>query len=87
MPKVQAITITSKANRWTSVLGVLDYCKTPQGHRLLLKWLKQPLRHVETIKDRHDIVECLVKDPVSCQDLRESNLKYIPDVMVGCFLD
>lgn len=40
---------------------------------------------METIKDRHDIVECLVKDPVSCQDLRESNLKYIPDVMVSTY--
>ncbi|XP_063702995.1 DNA mismatch repair protein spellchecker 1 [Culicoides brevitarsis] len=81
-PKVQAKSFTMKTNRWTSVLGVLDYCKTPQGHRLLLQWLKQPLRDLNAIKDRHDIVECFVNDPVSCQDIRESILKYIPDVMM-----
>lgn len=83
LPKQEAITVTSKANRWTSVQNVLDYCKTPQGHRLLCQWLKQPLRNAEIIKDRLDIVECFVKDPVSRQDLREANLKYIPDIMVS----
>jgi len=44
-------------NKHHSVLGLLDRCRTPQGHRLLQQWVKQPLRDINAIKDRHDIVE------------------------------
>lgn len=80
--KVINSVINPNAKRCMSILGVLDYCKTTQGHRLLTQWLKQPLRSFEAIKDRHDIVESLINNPVDRQDLRESGLKYIPDLML-----
>lgn len=32
--------ITSSAYKWQSILGVLDRCQTPQGHRLMAQWIK-----------------------------------------------
>lgn len=32
--------IASSAYRWQSILGVLDRCQTPQGHRLMAQWIK-----------------------------------------------
>ncbi|XP_026673807.1 DNA mismatch repair protein Msh2 isoform X2 [Ceratina calcarata] len=52
-----------------SILTLLDKCRTPQGHRLLAQWIRQPLKDLSLIKERHDIVEELV----NCNELR-SNL-------------
>lgn len=82
-PKKQlSSVINAKAKRWSSVLGVLDYCKTTQGHRMLIQWLKQPLRNLHAIIERQDIVEMLIKNSVDRQDLQEGSLKYIPDMMM-----
>lgn len=67
--------------KFDSVLGVLDRCKTPQGHRLMIQWLKQPLRDTAAINDRHDIVESLVNNPSIRNDLCEDYLKRMPDLM------
>lgn len=32
--------INSPAYKWQSILGVLDRCQTPQGHRLMAQWVK-----------------------------------------------
>lgn len=32
--------ISSPAYKWQSILGVLDRCQTPQGHRLMAQWIK-----------------------------------------------
>lgn len=32
--------IKSPAYKWQSILGVLDRCQTPQGHRLMAQWIK-----------------------------------------------
>lgn len=32
--------INSPAYKWQSILGVLDRCQTPQGHRLMAQWIK-----------------------------------------------
>lgn len=32
--------INSAAYKWQSILGVLDRCQTPQGHRLMAQWVK-----------------------------------------------
>uniref|UniRef100_A0A182VSS0 DNA mismatch repair proteins mutS family domain-containing protein n=1 Tax=Anopheles minimus TaxID=112268 RepID=A0A182VSS0_9DIPT len=73
--------IKSSTYRWQSVLGVLDRCRTPQGHRLMAQWIKQPLRDYELIKDRHDIVEYFVDNTMVRTDLYENHLKKLPDIM------
>uniref|UniRef100_A0A182JMG9 DNA mismatch repair proteins mutS family domain-containing protein n=1 Tax=Anopheles atroparvus TaxID=41427 RepID=A0A182JMG9_ANOAO len=75
--------INSNAFRWHSVLGVLDRCRTPQGHRLMAQWIKQPLRDYEMIKDRHDIVECLVDDSSVRAELYNNHLKKLPDILLA----
>lgn len=68
--------------KWDSILGVLDRCRTPQGHRLMAQWLKQPLRDEAAIKDRHDIVQCLVDNSTIRNDLYDDYLKRMPDLMM-----
>jgi DNA mismatch repair protein MSH2 len=74
--------MNSPSFKWQSILGVLDRCRTPQGHRLMAQWLKQPLRNQETIKDRLDIVECLVDGVSARAELHDDYLKRFPDIIV-----
>lgn len=74
--------VNSPAYKWQSILGVLDRCQTPQGHRLMAQWVKQPLRNEELIKDRHNIVECFVDADNARSELYEEHLKRLPDVLV-----
>lgn len=70
------------ANKSTNVLGVLDYCCTPQGHRLLEQWIKQPLKDINLINERLDIVESLVCNSEIRQILTASYLTQIPDLLM-----
>lgn len=63
-----------------SILNLLDRCRTPQGHRLMAQWIRQPLRDFALIKERHDIVETLVKDNELRSSLMEDHLRRIPDL-------
>jgi DNA mismatch repair protein MSH2 len=74
--------ISSNSYKWQSVLGVLDKCKTAQGRRLLSQWIKQPLRSLEKINDRHDIVECLFKNIDARNALYNEHFNQLPDVLV-----
>jgi len=68
--------------RWQSILGVLDHCRTPQGHRLMGQWVKQPLRSREILNDRHNIVQCLLESPDTMETLSLDYLKRIPDILM-----
>lgn len=46
-----------EGKRQGSLLGILDFCRTAMGKRLLRKWIEQPLRSVEEIEQRLDSVE------------------------------
>ena len=81
LPKA-GTSVTTAAYKWQSILGVLDRCRTAQGHRLMAQWVKQPLRSSETIKDRLDIVECFVDASCARSELHDDYLKKMPDVMV-----
>uniref|UniRef100_A0A1B6FWF4 DNA mismatch repair protein MSH2 n=1 Tax=Cuerna arida TaxID=1464854 RepID=A0A1B6FWF4_9HEMI len=65
-----------------SVLGLLDHCRTQQGHRLMAQWVKQPLRDLAAINERHDIVNTIANDTGLRQALTEENLRHIPDLQV-----
>lgn len=44
-------------------IDVIDRTISPMGGRLLKRWISLPLKDLQTINDRHDIVEYLVKNP------------------------
>ncbi|KAK2578045.1 hypothetical protein KPH14_008462 [Odynerus spinipes] len=71
---------TFSGNVPTSILTLLDKCKTPQGHRLIAQWIRQPLKDLALIKDRHDIVEVLVKNNELRSALSEDHLRRVPDL-------
>ncbi|XP_063906201.1 DNA mismatch repair protein Msh2 [Zophobas morio] len=62
--------------------GILDRCVTNQGRRLLEQWIKQPLKDINLITERHDIVECFVKDPQIRQQLQTEVLTRLPDLLL-----
>ncbi|XP_055848504.1 DNA mismatch repair protein spellchecker 1 [Episyrphus balteatus] len=74
--------ISSPSFRWQSILGVLDQCRTAQGHRLMAQWVKQPLRSKEVLNDRHDVVQCLTESPTAMSSIHEDYLKRIPDILM-----
>lgn len=45
--------------------------------------LQQPLRDEELIRDRHNIVECLVEASTARTTLYEDHLKRLPDILVS----
>ncbi|KAL0830581.1 hypothetical protein ABMA28_002731 [Loxostege sticticalis] len=63
-----------------SLLGLLDRCRTQQGKRLLAQWLRQPLRDINLINERLDIVELLVGSSQLRLQLHEDHLRRIPDL-------
>lgn len=66
----------------TSIFTLLDKCRTAQGHRLLAQWIRQPLKDLSLIKERHDIVEALVNDNELRSNLSEDHLRRVPDLQV-----
>nr|CAD7573794.1 unnamed protein product [Timema californicum] len=72
------VVTTSQAHH--SVIGLMDRCKTPQGHRLLAQWMKQPLRDLNTILERQEIVRALIDDLEARQALTQEHLRRIPDI-------
>lgn len=62
---------------------MLDRCLTAQGHRLMAQWVKQPLRNLEMIKDRHEIVQCFIDASISREELCNDYMKKIPDILVN----
>ena len=48
--------------------------------RLLCQWVRQPLKDMNIITERHDIVEVLTQETVLRQALYEEHLRKIPDL-------
>ncbi|GBP45950.1 DNA mismatch repair protein Msh2 [Eumeta japonica] len=63
-----------------SIYGLLDRCRTAHGKRLLAQWLRQPLRDVNLINERLDIVEVMIKKSQIRLQLHEDHLRRIPDL-------
>jgi len=42
-----------------TLAGVMDYCQTPMGSRLLRRWIQRPLRDSEVLRARYQAVEAL----------------------------
>jgi len=69
-----------QGNPVASVLTLLDKCRTAQGHRLIAQWIRQPLKDLSLIKERHDIVELLVQNNDLRSILSDDYLRRIPDL-------
>jgi DNA mismatch repair protein MutS len=54
-----------------SLLGLLDFCKTAGGRRLLARWLTSPLKNITKVNERLQSVERLVVDDNLRQQLTE----------------
>lgn len=72
----------STYNKNDTVFGVLDSCKTNQGKRLLEQWLKQPLRDINLIKERQDVVETFFINSELRNTLFANCLPHIPDLLL-----
>ncbi|OUM64314.1 hypothetical protein PIROE2DRAFT_42675, partial [Piromyces sp. E2] len=66
-------------NKTMCLSGLLNNCKTTQGARLLKTFLKQPLKDVNEIEMRYNIVEELIENTELRQSLQEEHLKKMPD--------
>ncbi len=54
-----------------SLLWVLDKTKTAMGARMLRSWLLKPSININTIEQRQEATECLLKDYMLREELRE----------------
>jgi len=62
-----------------TLLDVIDKTISPMGGRLLKRWLALPLKNVEKIKQRHQVVSYLLEDGVSFDKIR-NYIKQIGDI-------
>jgi len=62
-----------------NLYDVLNKTKTSMGARLLKKWILQPLKNLEKIKERQEIVEAFFNDRLLLNEIREY-LGYIYDI-------
>lgn len=62
-----------------ALIDVLDTTISAMGARMLKKWLLLPLKSVKPIRDRHDMVEYLIKQQ-ELREMLEHQLKQIGDL-------
>ncbi|MFH4964564.1 DNA mismatch repair protein MutS [Gaetbulibacter sp. M235] len=69
----------STNNNAVTLLNVIDKTISPMGGRLLKRWLALPLKNVEKIKQRHEVVDFLSKDKTTLQKI-QNHIKHIGDL-------
>jgi DNA mismatch repair protein MutS len=77
---VRSLELVSSMNEGgRSLLNVIDETVTPMGGRMMHRWILFPLIHVQSIRERHDIVDYFFRDP-ELVELLEENLRRMGDV-------
>ncbi|KAI5890640.1 DNA mismatch repair protein [Schizophyllum commune H4-8] len=71
---------SGQSNKNTTLLGLLNKCKTAQGTRMLGTWLKQPLVNLHEIQKRQELVQIFFDDANARQTLQDEYLKMMPDM-------
>ncbi|MGA0900056.1 MAG: DNA mismatch repair protein MutS [Luteolibacter sp.] len=71
--------VESRSGREHTLLGVLDRTATPMGARLLRDWVLHPLRDLQSLIRRQDIIAAFLEEPYVLSKCRES-LKGIRDI-------
>jgi len=56
----------------TSLISVIDKCSSPMGGRKLREWLSMPLKNIEEIEKRYDVVSCFVSDIQKTERIQSS---------------
>lgn len=69
---------STNANAVT-LLDVIDKTISPMGGRLLKRWLALPLKNVEKIKRRHQVISYLTQEDDTLQKLQQ-NIKHMGDL-------
>jgi DNA mismatch repair protein MutS len=69
---------STNANAVT-LLNVIDKTISPMGGRLLKRWLALPLKNVEKIKSRHEVVQYLIDNETILQKIQH-HIKQIGDI-------
>lgn len=69
----------SNNNNAVTLLHVIDKTTSPMGGRLLKRWLALPLKNVDKIKQRHEVVDFLTKDKTILQKI-QNHIKHIGDI-------
>jgi DNA mismatch repair protein MutS len=62
-----------------TLLDVIDKTISPMGGRLLKRWLALPLKNIEKIRRRHQVISYLYDNPVTLQKLQH-NIKQMGDL-------
>lgn len=71
--------ISSQYSEGICLLDIMDQTVTPMGGRLMKKWLVMPLKEVDTIQERLDVVQALYDQPHKMDQLLQ-HLKQIGDL-------
>jgi len=71
--------ISSQYAEGICLLDIMDQTVTPMGGRLMKKWLVMPLKEVDTIQERLDVVQALYDQPQKMEQLLQ-HLKQIGDL-------
>ena len=69
----------STNNNAVTLLNVIDKTISPMGGRLLKRWLALPLKDVDKIKQRHEVVNYLKKKNTILQKI-QNHIKHIGDL-------
>lgn len=64
--------VDSRAGQKFSLLAALDRTKTPMGARLLRRWILHPLRQVEALVARQEVIASCLEAPIALDQLRNS---------------
>jgi len=71
--------VESRSGKPHTLLGALDNTATPMGARLLRDWILHPLRDLEILTARQDIIASFLREPFILSKCRES-MKGIRDI-------
>ena len=62
--------VQSRAGKEGTLLGALDRTATPMGARKLREWILRPLRELQPLRARQDVIAALIGRPSLLGDLR-----------------
>lgn len=62
-----------------TLLSVIDKTISPMGGRMLKRWLALPLKNLDKIKQRHDVVGYFMNEPTVLQKI-QNHIKHIGDL-------
>ncbi len=63
----------------TTLIDIIDQTISPMGGRLLKRWLALPLKNAAQIKQRHDVVDYLLKEQDELSKI-QGQIKHIGDI-------